>query len=287
MRIAHITDLHVLRTPKVAELLNKRLAGAVNLYLLGRSHHFTEASARGLVDAVGGLAPDLVLCTGDLTATATEAEFVAARELLRPLIDAFPVRLIPGNHDVYTAESVGRFARHFGDVAFGGRFPAVEHFDGLDVVAFDVCQPGWMSNGIVTHDALASLDGLLGQGTAPAVLMLHYPLRDRRGQPYGPASRNLHEARELEALLARHPRVAAVLHGHEHHGYRTEIPLGERSIPSLNPGAGGYAHLPARRRTAHFNLYTWDLHVLADVERFRWDGSRFEPEPGGAYTTGG
>jgi 3',5'-cyclic AMP phosphodiesterase CpdA len=287
VRVAHITDLHVERRPTGGELLNKRFAGAVNLYLFGRHAHFTEASVRGVVDAVGELAPDLVLCTGDLTATATDAEFAAARQILTPLIDTFPFRAIPGNHDVYTSESLGRFAARFGDVGWGGRFPARESFGGLDVVALDVCVDSWLSNGAVTADALGALDERLAEGTAPALLLLHYPLRDRRGARYGPFTRNLWNAAGVEAVLARHPRVKAVLHGHAHHGYRTEIPLGDRRIPSYNPGAGGYAYLPGQRRTAHFNLYQVGDDGIEAVERFQWNGTRFEPEPGGAYATGG
>ena len=114
LRVAHITDLHVERTPRAGELLNKRAVGAVNLYLLGRKAHFTEATIAGLVEALLREAPDLVVCTGDLTATATEDEFLAARELLAPVLERFPFLVLPGNHDVYTGESVGRFARHFG-----------------------------------------------------------------------------------------------------------------------------------------------------------------------------
>jgi hypothetical protein len=92
----------------------------------------------------------------------------------------------------------------------------------------------------------------------------------------------------VEALLARHPRVRAVLHGHEHHGYRTAIPLADgRSIPSFDPGASGYAFLPALRRTAHFNIYTLDAQDIVHVDRRAWDGTQFLPEAGGAYATGG
>ena len=69
MRIVHVTDIHVGRPPSVGELFNKRLAGAVNLYVLGRHHHFTPAAQAALVSAASAIEADLVLCTGDLTAT--------------------------------------------------------------------------------------------------------------------------------------------------------------------------------------------------------------------------
>lgn len=283
MRVAHLTDLHVEHPPTLAELGNKRLAGAVNLYVLGRHHHFSRAAQTALIPAVAAQAPDLVLCTGDLTATATEAEFVGAAALVAPLRERFPWVAIPGNHDVYTGESVGRFARHFGAA------PAVrtERFGGWDVVAIDVCHPDWLSRGWLGAEGIAALDAELASGSGPALVALHYPLRGRKGDPYGPGTRACVDAREIEAVLLRHERVRLVVHGHEHHGFRTELSGGGRSIPIVDPGASGYAYLPARGRTAHFCVYELDDDGLRGVERFRFDGEAFVPEPGGAFATGG
>lgn len=285
MRVAHITDLHVERMPSWGELFNKRLLGAVNLYVLGRHTHFTQASQQALVEAVVALAPDAVVCTGDLTATATDAEFAAAAELLAPITGRLPFMVIPGNHDVYTPESVGRFEATFG--RWSGACPFVRRFGGVDFVALDVSRPALLSNGHAPAAQLEALDRTLAGGTAPVVLMIHYPLRDRVGHPYGPPTRNLDNAAAVEAVLERHPRVRAVLHGHAHHGYRTQIPRPGDPIDSLNPGASGYAYTPAQGRTAHFNLYTLDDHGIAAVERYAFDGARFVPEAGGAYASGG
>jgi 3',5'-cyclic AMP phosphodiesterase CpdA len=286
MRVAHITDLHVELPPRFEQLFSKRALGAVNLYVLGRSGHFTRPTVEALVRAVVDAAPDVIVCTGDLTSTATQEEFELAAALLAPLTDRFPLLVIPGNHDVYTGESLGRFRAHFGRWSNDGIYPYVRSFDGVDFVAIDVSRPDWLSRGLTPADQLAQLDALLSSGSAPAVVLLHYPLRNRRGEPYGPFTRSLENAASLEQVLARHPRVLAVLHGHEHHGYRTVIPRDGAPILSLNPGASGYAHLPDRRRTAHFNLY--DVHgAQVEVARFAYDGSVFGPEAGGAYATGG
>lgn len=286
MRVAHITDLHVEVPPQLGQLFSKRALGAVNLYVMGRAAHFTRRTVEALVDAVVGATPDLVVCTGDLTSTATPQEFALARELLTPITERFPFLVLPGNHDVYTGESLGRFREHFGVHANGAIWPFVQQFDGVDFVALDVSRPDFLSRGLTPTEQLERLDALLGGGDAPAVILLHYPLRDRRGAPYGPFTRNLENAAELERVLSRHPRVVAVLHGHEHHGYRTVIPRDGAPILSLNPGASGYAFLPDRRRTAHFNLY--DIRGReVEVERFAYDGSAFGPEAGGAYATGG
>ena len=283
MRIAHITDIHVERLPGVGELFNKRAAGVVNLYLLGRSSHFTVQSQGALVAKVLELAPDLVLCTGDVTATATEAEFAAARELFAPLSTRFPFLCIPGNHDVYTRESVGRYARYFGSTE-----PVRSSRHGeIEVVCVDVCHPDWLSRGALGQRGITQLDQVLGASTTPTLVAIHYPLRGRHGNRYGPATRALVDAADVEAVLVKHPHVRWVVHGHEHHGYQTAIPREGVPIVSIDPGAGGYAYLPARGRTAHFCVYPFDGVHLGTVERYQFDGDQFVPEPGGAFATGG
>lgn len=284
MRVVHLTDLHVERPPRVGDLFNKRALGVVNLYILGRSGHFSEDSVRGAVTATLAAAPDLVVCTGDLTSTATVEEFEAARDVLAPILSALPFRVIPGNHDVYTSESRGRFREHFGAWSHDGAFPWVERVGAWDVVALDTARPALLSRGRAGPEMLARLDALLAGGDAPAMVLLHYPLRDRRGAPYGPGTRNLEGAAALEAVLARHPRVRLVLHGHEHHGYATTLPSG---IRSLDPGATGYAYLPKRGRTAHLNVLDLADDGGVTVTRLAWDGVAFTPERGGAYATGG
>lgn len=294
-RLAHITDLHLQRDPAPAEWLSKRLIGGANLYLLGRRAHFQERTVDALIRAVEDQAPDALICSGDLTALATAAEFDLARDRLGPLFSRQPSLLIPGNHDVYAAGSGGRLQATFPDACRGdgaGVLPGITA-GGMRIVGLDVCFADWASRG----RAGAGLERLrqeLAAGAEPLGLMIHYPLRDRRGQPYGPWTRALIDAPEVERLLD-HPRAAAVFHGHEHHGYTTAIPLGpagDRRIQSLNPGAGGYAHLPAkspggRDRTAHFCVYTVDSGAITGVERFAYDGERFIPEAGGAWASGG
>jgi Icc protein len=282
MRIAHVTDLHVELPLRVSELASKRAIGAFNLRVMGRSRHFTLASIEALVARVVAEQPDLVVCTGDLTSTATAREFERARALLAPVIDRFPFVCIPGNHDVYTPDGFGRYLAQFGEFGGSTGFPFRRSFDGLEVIGLHVSRPALTSQGIAPDDQLAALERLLGEGSGPALVLLHYPLRGRDGAPYRPWTRNLRNAARLEALLARHPRVIGLLHGHEHHGFRTTLPGG---LPSFDPGAGGYAHLPKRRRTAHFNLYELTDGALS-VSRFAYDGRAFLPEAGGAYATG-
>jgi len=296
MRIAHFTDVHVQVRPRIRELFGKRMLGAANLYLAGRKGHFTRESQEALVRAVTRVMPDAVVCSGDLTAMATRAEFRAAHDLLGPVFAARPSAVIPGNHDTYVpaAERDRHIEELFSDWTGKGDWPRL-HLLGREaaVLALDVCRANPIAaSGEIDLPQVARIPELLAderlEGRALFV-MLHYPLRDRRGEPYGPDSRNLRNADVVEAALLPHAeRIAAILHGHEHHGFRTALPNPDGpDIPIFDPGAGGYAHLPQKRRTAHFCVYTVEAGMVAKIERFAFDGRRFEPEAGGAWATGG
>jgi 3',5'-cyclic AMP phosphodiesterase CpdA len=295
MRIAHVTDIHVQVRPGLSQVLNKRLMGSVNLYLFGRHNKFTPQVQQALVDAVIAQAPDVVACSGDLTAQATDDEFAAAYTLLEPLFSRQPTVLVGGNHDVYTrgAERDRRIEQHFGSWTGTGEWPRKRLIgDDLAFVSVESCRAHLLSSGKVGPDQLERLDGMLRdtdlKGRA-VFLMLHYPLRDRDGEPYGPATRALSDARSLEAVLSKHAeRITAVLHGHEHHGFRSAVPTATGDIPIFNPGSSGYAWLPDQGRKAHFCVYDVDGETVT-VERFAYDGDAggFMPEPGGAWATGG
>jgi len=289
VKIVHLTDIHVHVRPGLGDLIGKRLIGSTNLYVLGREGHFSSASQHAAIEATVAEAPDVVVITGDLTAQALDSEFAAARELLTPVLERFATVIIPGNHDVYVPESspAGKMREHFGDW-MGERTPWLHTFDEVAFLAIETCRPHLLSSGRTPAGQLAAAHDLLAAAGDRFVFQIqHYPLRDRRGEPYGPPTRALVDAREVEAFLMDTDRVGAVLHGHEHHGFRTEVGTGGGPVPVLDPGASGYAWLPDQGRTAHFNIYDADRRGLHSVRRMRFDGHTFVPEPGGAYATGG
>ena len=289
MKIVHLTDIHVHVRPALGDLIGKRLIGSTNLYVLGREGHFSAASQAAAVAAAVAEEPDVVVITGDLTAQALPSEFEAARELLTPILDRFETIIIPGNHDVYVREASPAAAMRacFGRW-MGESTPWLHTVEDVAFLALETCRPHLLSSGRTPSGQLDAARELLADAGDRFVFQIqHYPLRNRHGEPYGPATRALVDAREVEAFLLETDRVGAVLHGHEHHGFRTEIPSGAGPIPILDPGASGYAWLPDRGRTAHFNVYEADRTGLRSIRRMRFDGERFVPEPGGAYATGG
>jgi len=291
MRIAHATDIHWFVPPTLRDLTVKRGLGTANLYVMGRRAHFDLTVQEALVRHLVALQPDLVVITGDLTAQALDSEFALARAQLQPVIDAVPLFVIPGNHDLYTpgAQRTDRIARHFGPELH--RDGALHRLDlgEITVLGLDPNRPTWFTaSGVVPAHQLAALgDALADPALADrfVVLALHYPIVGPRGEVYDNRRHGLRNARDLLAVLEAAPtRPQMVLHGHRHHGYRATLPVGD--IVSFNCGSSGYAHMPDHDRAACMNVYTVADRALAEVERYRFDGAAFAPEPGGAYATG-
>jgi len=274
--------------PHLSELRPKRVIGTANLYLGGRRHHFSREVQEAAIAAACSQKPDLTLITGDLTAQGLDAEFSEARRLIAPLSEGSDLFVIPGNHDIYVEETVpgARMRAHLGEW-MPPTTPGLARFGGASALHLETCHPTWLSDGATDPAQLDDARPLLAEAEGFLFLCLHYPLRDRRGQPYGPARRANRNASDIEQWLLGQDRVDAILHGHEHHGFRAEIETGSGSVPILNPGASGYAWLPSRGRTAHFCIYTVSDRQLVSVERFAWNGSEFLPEAGGPYATGG
>ena len=288
MKIVHLTDLHVQTRPRARDMVGKRLIGTANLYLLGRRSKFSPQVQQAAVAATLAEEPDAVVITGDLTAQALDAEFAAARALLQPILDRFPTVVLPGNHDTYVRERVpGERMREVFRPWMGDEMPWLHVHGEVAFLALETCRAHPLSSGYTPPAQLDRARALLDEaGDRFVFLCLHYPLRGRRGEPYGPATRALANAAAVEGMLARTAGVDAVLHGHEHHGFRTTVPTLDGEVPILNPGASGYAHLPDMDRTAHLNVYTVDDGALTEVRRLRYQAGRFEEEPGGAYATG-
>ena len=295
MRIAHVTDIHWQNPPSMVELLTlKRALGSANLYLAGRRHHFQRSVQTALVQHLEALEPDLVVITGDLTATATESEFQTARDALDPVLQRFPTFVIPGNHDVYTpgARRARRIRRHF-EPWMGLESGPVGRLDVADVtvLGLDPNRPTWIqASGEVPDVQLEALAGVLRHpdlADRHVILAIHYPLLDRRGAIYDNAKHGLLNARALiEVLRAAPKKPALILHGHEHHGFQVPLDLDGTQVTISNCGSSGYAYLPKKGRAACMNVYNFGAGGLGETERYMFDGTGFSPEPGGAYATG-
>lgn len=293
MRVAHITDIHWEVMPSLRDLSPKRILGSLNLYVRGRHHHFTEQTQTRLVNHVVDLAPDAVFITGDLTAQALDSEFRKARQALTPILDRFPTLIIPGNHDVYTrgAQRSQRMRAHFGPWMGLERHGCVARLDygELTLLGLDPNRPLLIhASGEIPADQLDTLAAILADPDLSGrriLLGIHHPPVDRQGALYDGLHHGLVNAGALAELLESAPtRPEAILCGHVHHGFRSQLGSGATAVAVFDSGSSGYARDAARDRAACMNVY--DLGGALTVQRYRDDGSVFRAEEGGAYATG-
>ena len=288
MRVVHLTDLHFQCPPTVSELFHlKRLMGSTNLYLLGRKSKFNLTVQRAAIQKAIELKPDLVIITGDISAQALRAEFELARAELDPLFASVPTILQAGNHDTYITKGpppdmIELFGEWMTEPEAG-----LKHFEDVAVLCVESCRSSLLSQGYVAPESLRKATQLLQQNNRPFTFFcMHYPLLDRRGNLYGPKTRAIKNAPEVLDWLKHQTGMHIYLHGHEHHGYRTELQLKDTTIPSINPGSSGYAHDPVKDRRAHMALYNIDGSSISSIERFRYNEGSFEDEPNGPFSTG-
>lgn len=293
MRIAHISDIHWQATPALGDLSPKRILGSLNLYVRGRYRHFTEEMQAQLVAHVVSLAPDAVFITGDLTAQALQSEFAMAREALDPILSRFPTLVIPGNHDVYTrgAERSQRIRDLFSPWMGLERHECLARLDVGDVtlLGLDSNRPLKLhASGVIPRRQLEVLEAVLSDPALAerhVLIGIHHPPVDRRGALYDGNHHGLLNAQELADTLSRVPkRPRAILCGHVHHGFRSRLAFEGGEVEVFDCGSSGYAFDQARDRAACMNVY--GVGEILAVERYRFDGAAFAPEPGGAYATG-
>ncbi|VVJ20336.1 3' [Amycolatopsis camponoti] len=213
MIIAHLSDLHLDDGPRAED----RVA-AVMAYL-------------------GGLAVDAVVVTGDIADHGAASEYARAAELLK---HPAPVLVCPGNHDVRAAFRTGLL----GLPASDDLIDVAREVGGVLFALCDSTIPG-RGAGFLADSSLAWLDETLSGGDGPAFVAFHHPPVEV-GVPLVDAIRQSGEDR-LAAVLARHPRVAALLAGHVHTGASTTfagVPLRiapgvvSQSLLPVEPGAG-------------------------------------------------
>ncbi|MBM4343701.1 MAG: metallophosphoesterase [Deltaproteobacteria bacterium] len=239
LRIAHISDLHVLdwTGARPADFASKRWTGALNLLGSRRGKH-PVAVAERLADHLGARIAagdiDHVIVSGDLTNLSLPGEFRRAREVIDRIGPRKRLTLVPGNHDVYTAATARSraFESHFADLCAAdgvgagwlreaGRdaWPVVRApLD--DVRIYGLCSavptPPFCAWGQVGPEQLVRLQTLVAAEPATVrvrIVVLHHNLH-RRGRVAEASARLLDRAAVAQAV--RDIDAHLVLHGHSH-----------------------------------------------------------------------
>lgn len=220
-RFLHLTDFHfweIVFNP--FRFLNKRFIGNINI-VMNRRHEFFMDRAEAYADYCGSLgAPDALL-TGDFTSTATPREFEMARQFVLRLehngIDAIA---IPGNHDVYTFESVRKrqFEKFLEPWMPERPLPCVILLrGGTPVLLVPTVRPNIMSSqGYISPRHIQIISTLLEQIDRSLIVAAHYPLIHRAGSYVAPVGRRLLNAPALREALGKHPHPVVYIAGHNH-----------------------------------------------------------------------
>lgn len=202
--------------------------------------------------------PEVVLVTGDLTDFDRPEEYAR----FRALTDALPMPLlpIPGNHD-----STAGVAAAFPQIAAraqAGKLNYVEEDFPVRLVMLDSSVAG-ASHGELGAATLSWLDETLAAAAdRPALIALHHP-------PFLTGIRhmdlqNLRDGDALEAVVARHSHVLAVVCGHVHRTIFTRF----AGVPaSIGPSPAHAVSLdldPAAPPTFHLEPPALHLHRFAE-----------------------
>lgn len=228
-RLAHISDLHLEppATPRLAELLSKRLVGYNNWRYRRRTHH-RQVILDKLVRDLKAQAPDHIAVTGDLINFALPVEYENAAQWLSRLGPPDQVTVVPGNHDAYVRvpfeRSLGLWSAYMtGDRStrdwFGGgegAFPFVRIRDEVAVVGVSsaVPSPVFMAYGHLGRSQIERLSVLLrrlGKDGLFRVLLIHHPPISASAARW----KHLLDEKALRATLER-SGAELVLHGHLH-----------------------------------------------------------------------
>jgi 3',5'-cyclic AMP phosphodiesterase CpdA len=268
VRLAHVTDVHLLALDgtRLADFVNKRFAGAVDI-LLSRGLHHTAEVFDSLVDDINAQGIEQVACTGDITNLSLESEFRFARSRFDRLGPGpANVTCVPGNHDTYITQVEGLFERVFAPYVTaddgwgwddGDPWPTVRVRGDLALVGLSTSRPSGllMGHGSVGAKQLGRLEQVLGDPRLAdrlRVIVMHHPSAGRHARGW---RRGLRDHAAVARVFEGHG-AELVLHGHEHVDLENHLagPGGAR-VPVNGVRSGSYA-LVSRNKTAHYRVYS-------------------------------
>jgi 3',5'-cyclic AMP phosphodiesterase CpdA len=207
--------------------------------------HFVPGLMERAINEINDFEPDVVVCSGDLTAMGFKHEYALAKEYLDKL-ECESVVVIPGNHD---SRNVGYV--HF-DELFGKRNHVLRR-EGVTIVAVDSTEPD------LDH-------GQIGRGryrwneeqfTAPAdlrVFVLHHHLLPVPGT--GRERNIVNDAGDTLETLQR-AEVDLVLSGHKHVPYAWRL----EDLFVVNAGTVSSSRLRGKGRPCYNVVEVEGTHV--------------------------
>ncbi|PIX59223.1 MAG: metallophosphoesterase [Lysobacterales bacterium CG_4_10_14_3_um_filter_64_11] len=286
MRLIHITDPHLtsLAAWSLKSLRGKRWQGYLSWQRNRQRQHRAEMLAH-LLSAVRAENAAHWLLTGDLAQIGLPAEIAAAGDWLRAVASPDQLFLIPGNHDVYAADSWPAICAQWADylpIDAGSdpadpaaAYPLLRECGGVALIGLNSAVPTapFLARGALGSAQRERLAALLadvhGRGLFSCVLIHHPPLP--RLTHWRKA---LADVRALQTLISE-LQPGIVLHGHEH-----------RNFDSRCGATRVFATASASSvRLQHFASYrVLDLHHDANGWKVSMTLKQFQPGSPGTFS---
>ncbi len=268
--LIHISDLHfweVVFNPLM--LLNKRFLGNANV-IYRRRHEFHMAQATPYGEHIASLGIDNLVIGGDFTSTATPNEYQRGKDFVDAMASkGLNIHLMPGNHDVYTFESVRkrRFEQFFGDYAPDAGYPNRSTLPGGTplILVPTVCPNLLSSAGNITDEEAVATQALIEACPGgPIVVAGHYPILHQTHSYNSGNSRQLRNAKKLRAALGETGRQILYIAGHVHRFSYTQ----DDQYPALQHLTTGafFLQRPGQAQRGAFSV----IHVDSDGFQVDW-----------------
>jgi 3',5'-cyclic AMP phosphodiesterase CpdA len=256
--LAHLSDLHMAREPRGAELASKRGLGLINWRRKRKAIHRPEV-LDAITQDVKTCGADHIAVTGDLVNFSLADEYERVRAWLERLGSPSDVTVIPGNHDTYVRGTEQSPAAFWGDYMRGddgapaGTFPFLRRRGDVALIALSTAIPTgpFMATGRLGQQQLAGLAQMLDQTRALfRVVLIHHP-------PISPPRRHLRrliDGADLRGVLAARG-AELLLHGHDHQRALVWLDGPQAKIPAVGvPSAS--ARVPhGEENSAGYNLF--------------------------------
>ena len=282
--LLHLTDFHFWEIElNPLRLLNKRFLGNANV-VYRRRREFVTANAEPFADQAIATGIKHALLSGDFSSTATDRELAQGAEFVRYLVQrGVAVTVLPGNHDVYTFESVRRrrFEKYFGEWLPPSGIPHIVRLPGgTPVLLVPTVCPNWLSSeGRITDIEVEAVAAHLDACAAPLIVCGHYPVLAKTNGYQSKPSRRLRNADALRNALGRSGKRILYVSGHVHRfSY-----AGDDKYPMLEHLTTG-AFVRRARESASDGEFS-EIHVHADGFRVnrhrhatRWEREEKIPE---------
>ena len=245
LRIVHFSDIHAAGWIRgFRGYFDKRLLGTLN-FLIRRKYFHNWNLVHLAVARIKQLAPDVVVCTGDLATISGKNEFELAKKALGPLVEdcSFEFMYVPGNHDYYidTLECKNLLENIFYYMNRGrlnlSDLPTSFKVQNLRFFLVNQAKPSplFLSSGDLdkkTQDWFKAHLATVNTPDYKTVLVGHYPLFDKNGNNL-PRRRRCSNNSVLQTAL-RDGTIDISLCGHIHEGF---VRWGEKASVEICAGS--------------------------------------------------